>query len=176
MNPNLILCTHHQFHPPFRFRLQSLLFLQLQILITALKFHQSSHWIPPRPLLWREAFCSSPSDHLFLCSERVPIRSRRFQVSAASSANGAPPKSFYYNLIIIGAGVGGHGAVYTPLKRDLKLPSLKEMLLERLALTEAVCAFQSSLALIFAVLTKCFRPIPILRKKVNSWDLPTASL
>lgn len=144
MNPNLILCTHHQFHPPFR--------------------------------LWREAFCSSPSDHLFLCSERVPIRSRRFQVSAASSANGAPPKSFYYNLIIIGAGVGGHGAVYTPLKRDLKLPSLKEMLLERLALTEAVCAFQSSLALIFAVLTKCFRPIPILRKKVNSWDLPTASL
>lgn len=88
MNPNLILCTHHQFHPPFR--------------------------------LWREAFCSSPSDHLFLCSERVPIRSRRFQVSAASSANGAPPKSFYYDLIIIGAGVGGHGAALHAVEKGLK--------------------------------------------------------
>lgn len=45
------------------------------------------------------------------------ISSRKAQassakVSAASSKddNGSPPKSFDYDLVVIGAGVGGHGA------------------------------------------------------------------
>lgn len=76
----------------------------------------ASAFSTPRSLrfcgLRREAFGSSPSSHLSLRSDRVRTPSiRRFQVSsAASSSNGAPPKSFDYDLIIIGAGVGGHGA------------------------------------------------------------------
>ncbi|KAL0855390.1 hypothetical protein Bca101_060543 [Brassica carinata] len=71
--------------------------------------------------LRREAFCSSPpSNHLSKRSERVPITSRRFQISAAGSANGALPKSFDYDLIIIGAGVGGHGAALHAVEKGLK--------------------------------------------------------
>ncbi|CAH8337708.1 unnamed protein product [Eruca vesicaria subsp. sativa] len=71
--------------------------------------------------LRREAFgSSSPSNHLSLRSDRVRIPSRRFQVSAASSSNGAPPKSFDYDLIIIGAGVGGHGAALHAVEKGLK--------------------------------------------------------
>ncbi|KAJ0249208.1 Dihydrolipoyl dehydrogenase 1 [Hirschfeldia incana] len=70
--------------------------------------------------LRREAFGSSPSNRLALRSDRVPIPSRRFQVSAASSSNGAPPKSFDYDLIIIGAGVGGHGAALHAVEKGLK--------------------------------------------------------
>ncbi|KAG2315794.1 hypothetical protein Bca52824_018916 [Brassica carinata] len=49
--------------------------------------------------LRREAFCSSPSNHLTLRSDRVRIRSTRFQVSAAATTNGAPPKSFDYESL-----------------------------------------------------------------------------
>ncbi|WZZ42697.1 hypothetical protein YC2023_038956 [Brassica napus] len=70
--------------------------------------------------LRREAFCSSPSNHLTLRSDRVRIRSTRFQVSAAATTNGAPPKSFDYDLIIIGAGVGGHGAALHAVEKGLK--------------------------------------------------------
>lgn len=62
--------------------------------------------------LRREAFIFSPSNQLSLRSNRIRTQSSRFQVSASASSNGngAPPKSFDYDLIIIGAGVGGHGA------------------------------------------------------------------
>ncbi|CAN6819678.1 unnamed protein product, partial [Brassica oleracea] len=70
--------------------------------------------------LRREAFCSSPSNHLTLRSDRVRIPSTRFQVSAAATTNGAPPKSFDYDLIIIGAGVGGHGAALHAVEKGLK--------------------------------------------------------
>ncbi|KAL0717320.1 hypothetical protein Bca4012_066642 [Brassica carinata] len=71
--------------------------------------------------LRREALCSSPpSIHLSLRSDRVRIQNRRFQVSASGSANGAPPKSFDYDLIIIGAGVGGHGAALHAVEKGLK--------------------------------------------------------
>ena len=45
-------------------------------------------------------------------SRRVVVsgRARSKKVSASASANGSAPKSFDYDLIIIGAGVGGHGA------------------------------------------------------------------
>lgn len=61
-----------------------------------------------------EAFGFSPSNQFALRSDRIRTSSKRFEVSAAASSsaagNGAPPKSFDYDLIIIGAGVGGHGA------------------------------------------------------------------
>ncbi|KAE9610011.1 hypothetical protein Lal_00006806 [Lupinus albus] len=41
-------------------------------------------------------------------------------VSAALSSNGTPPKSFDYDLLIIGAGVGGHGAALHAVEKGLK--------------------------------------------------------
>lgn len=41
-------------------------------------------------------------------------------VSASSDDNGSPPKSFDYDLVIIGAGVGGHGAALHAVERGLK--------------------------------------------------------
>lgn len=38
------------------------------------------------------------------------LRSSTLKVSASDDNNGTPPKSFDYDLVIIGAGVGGHGA------------------------------------------------------------------
>ncbi|TKY54218.1 Dihydrolipoyl dehydrogenase 1 [Spatholobus suberectus] len=40
--------------------------------------------------------------------------------SAALSDNGSPPKSFDYDLLIIGAGVGGHGAALHAVEKGLK--------------------------------------------------------
>ncbi|KAL1223712.1 Dihydrolipoyl dehydrogenase 1 [Cardamine amara subsp. amara] len=75
--------------------------------------------------LRREAFSLSPSNQLAFRSDRKRIPSRRFEVSAAASSaavngNGAPPKSFDYDLIIIGAGVGGHGAALHAVEKGLK--------------------------------------------------------
>nr|XP_027115915.1 dihydrolipoyl dehydrogenase 2, chloroplastic-like [Coffea arabica] len=42
------------------------------------------------------------------------------KVSASSDDNGSPPKSFDYDLIIIGAGVGGHGAALHAVEKGLK--------------------------------------------------------
>jgi len=58
-----------------------------------------------------------------LTSCRFHIQSRRIEVSAAASSsagNGAPSKSFDYDLIIIGAGVGGHGAALHAVEKGLK--------------------------------------------------------
>ncbi|XP_011020314.1 PREDICTED: dihydrolipoyl dehydrogenase 2, chloroplastic isoform X2 [Populus euphratica] len=41
-------------------------------------------------------------------------------ISASLSANGSAPKSFDYDLIIIGAGVGGHGAALHAVEKGLK--------------------------------------------------------
>ncbi|CAA2994647.1 dihydrolipoyl dehydrogenase 2, chloroplastic, partial [Olea europaea subsp. europaea] len=40
----------------------------------------------------------------------LPKRLVSVSVSASTSDNGSPTKSFDYDLVIIGAGVGGHGA------------------------------------------------------------------
>ncbi|KAF2542410.1 hypothetical protein F2Q68_00030531 [Brassica cretica] len=86
----------------------------------SLSFSQSSLTLPNRPSnasprnlrfcgLRREAFGFSPSKQLTSC--RFQVKSRRIEVSAAAGGNGAPSnKSFDYDLVIIGAGVGGHGA------------------------------------------------------------------
>lgn len=74
--------------------------------------------IPSKPInlrfcgLRREAFGFSPSAFT-RCSNSQRVHSRRrfkgSNVSASLGDNGIP-KSFDYDLIIIGAGVGGHGA------------------------------------------------------------------
>lgn len=72
--------------------------------------------------LRREAFGFSPSKQL--TSRRFQIQSRRIEVSAAASSsagNGALSKSFDYDLIIIGAGVGGHGAALHAVEKVLFL-------------------------------------------------------
>lgn len=38
------------------------------------------------------------------------LRSSTLKVSASDDNSGTPPKSFDYDLVIIGAGVGDHGA------------------------------------------------------------------
>ncbi|AEE75888.1 unnamed protein product [Arabidopsis thaliana] len=73
--------------------------------------------------LRREAFGFSTSNQLAIRSNRIQFLSRKsFQVSASASSNGngAPPKSFDYDLIIIGAGVGGHGAALHAVEKGLK--------------------------------------------------------
>lgn len=42
------------------------------------------------------------------------------RVSAVISANGSPSKGFDYDLVIIGAGVGGHGAALHAVEQGLK--------------------------------------------------------
>lgn len=58
------------------------------------------------------------------CSEsrRVHVSSRRRlqKLSASLSDNGSAPKSFDYDLVIIGAGVGGHGAALHAVEKGLK--------------------------------------------------------
>ncbi|XP_039113968.1 dihydrolipoyl dehydrogenase 2, chloroplastic-like isoform X1 [Dioscorea cayenensis subsp. rotundata] len=55
-----------------------------------------------------------------------PVRSWRarktspLRVSAVISANGSPSKGFDYDLVIIGAGVGGHGAALHAVEQGLK--------------------------------------------------------
>ncbi|CAK9145640.1 unnamed protein product [Ilex paraguariensis] len=54
--------------------------------------------------------------------QRVAVsgRGRSKKVSASLSDNGGPPKSFDYDLVIIGAGVGGHGAALHAVEKGLK--------------------------------------------------------
>ncbi|KAL1194717.1 Dihydrolipoyl dehydrogenase 2 [Cardamine amara subsp. amara] len=67
--------------------------------------------------LRREAFGFSPSKKLNSCRFQLHCK-RRIEVFAAAG-NGAP-KSFDYDLIIIGAGVGGHGAALHAVEKGLK--------------------------------------------------------
>nr|VDC75544.1 unnamed protein product [Brassica rapa] len=99
----------------------------------SLSFSQSSLTLPNRPLsspnaaprnlrfcgLRREAFGFSPPKQLNSC--RFQVKNRRIEVSAAAGGNGAPSnKSFDYDLVIIGAGVGGHGAALHAVEKGLK--------------------------------------------------------
>ncbi|XVF66141.1 hypothetical protein PTKIN_Ptkin10aG0011400 [Pterospermum kingtungense] len=70
--------------------------------------------------LRKEAFGFSSLTHS--CSSRVRLSSRGHskKISASAENNGTPPKSFDYDLIIIGAGVGGHGAALHAVEKGLK--------------------------------------------------------
>ncbi|KAF8394650.1 hypothetical protein HHK36_020866 [Tetracentron sinense] len=70
--------------------------------------------------LRREALGSTALKQLD--SSRV-VSSRRKQskkLSASLSSNGSPSKGFDYDLVIIGAGVGGHGAALHAVEKGLK--------------------------------------------------------
>ncbi|XVF28230.1 hypothetical protein REPUB_Repub15cG0011600 [Reevesia pubescens] len=70
--------------------------------------------------LRREAFGFFNLTHS--CSNRVRFSSRGHskKISASTGTNGTPPKSFDYDLIIIGAGVGGHGAALHAVEKNMK--------------------------------------------------------
>lgn len=70
--------------------------------------------IVAKPLNLNLRFCGLRREALSFSatSRRVQVLSRRVPscISAALSTNGSSPKTFDYDLVIIGAGVGGHGA------------------------------------------------------------------
>lgn len=97
--------------------------------------HSASHCFPVanngRPLNLR--FCGLRREalgftHLKLSdgNQRVsiPTRTHLKKVSAALSYNGSAPKSFDYDLLIIGAGVGGHGAALHAVEKVTSMPCL----------------------------------------------------
>ncbi|KAJ9538334.1 hypothetical protein OSB04_031067 [Centaurea solstitialis] len=68
--------------------------------------------------LRREAFsgCKSSSNNALLLKQLRPTK----KISASLSTNGTPSKGFDYDLVIIGAGVGGHGAALHAVEKGLK--------------------------------------------------------
>ncbi|KAL9240255.1 hypothetical protein vseg_014497 [Gypsophila vaccaria] len=66
--------------------------------------------------LSKHSLSHSPSSYRV----HLPIRRRSGSISAALSANGSSPASFDYDLVIIGAGVGGHGAALHAVEKGLK--------------------------------------------------------
>ncbi|KAL2960278.1 hypothetical protein AAZX31_17G031200 [Glycine max] len=70
--------------------------------------------------LRRDAFGSGLAASLNRYHSHLPRRPHSAAVSAALSSNGSPPKSFDYDLLIIGAGVGGHGAALHAVEKGLK--------------------------------------------------------
>ncbi|XP_050119234.1 dihydrolipoyl dehydrogenase 2, chloroplastic-like isoform X1 [Malus sylvestris] len=89
---------------------------------------QSALPLPPsKPInlrfcgLRREALGFSPLGRSDSHRVRLSAPSRSSTISASSSSgNGSPPKSFDYDLLIIGAGVGGHGAALHAVEKGLK--------------------------------------------------------
>ncbi|XP_021730249.1 dihydrolipoyl dehydrogenase 2, chloroplastic-like [Chenopodium quinoa] len=77
-----------------------------------------------KPLNLNLRFCGLRREALSFSvkSRRVELPSRRVpnSISAALSTNGSSPKSFDYDLVIIGAGVGGHGAALHAVEKGLK--------------------------------------------------------
>ncbi|MBA0739709.1 hypothetical protein Gogos_012948, partial [Gossypium gossypioides] len=70
--------------------------------------------------LRREAFGISILTRSSSGRVRLSTRGRSNRISASTGNNGTPPKSFDYDLIIIGAGVGGHGAALHAVEKGLK--------------------------------------------------------
>jgi len=73
--------------------------------------------------LWRTSSSrlSSPQELRLSCSTpgAAVTRTRDFSVRAATG-NGAAPQQFDYDVVIIGAGVGGHGAALHAVEKGLK--------------------------------------------------------
>ncbi|KAL2534665.1 Dihydrolipoyl dehydrogenase 1 [Abeliophyllum distichum] len=60
------------------------------------------------------------SQRIRIVSRKSCLQKRLVSVSASALENGGPPKSFDYDLVIIGAGVGGHGAALHAVEKGLK--------------------------------------------------------
>ncbi|AES65034.1 putative dihydrolipoyl dehydrogenase [Medicago truncatula] len=69
--------------------------------------------------LRREAFAFTSLSHRSPRNHHLRLTHLN-AISAAISNNGTPPKSFDYDLLIIGAGVGGHGAALHAVEKGLK--------------------------------------------------------
>ncbi|KAL8234465.1 hypothetical protein R6Q59_020565 [Mikania micrantha] len=67
--------------------------------------------------LRREAFSGCKSSGKAVLFKRLSANSK---ISASLSGNGTPSKGFDYDLVIIGAGVGGHGAALHAVEKGLK--------------------------------------------------------
>lgn len=59
---------------------------------------------------------------------QLPSPTRSKTISASLADNGSTPKSFDYDLVIIGAGVGGHGAALHAVEKVFLTPSLLALL------------------------------------------------
>ncbi|KAI3815476.1 hypothetical protein L1987_15145 [Smallanthus sonchifolius] len=64
-------------------------------------------------------FCGLSFSGCKSSSNAVLLRSKT-KISASLTGNGAPSKGFDYDLVIIGAGVGGHGAALHAVEKGLK--------------------------------------------------------
>ncbi|KAI3730099.1 hypothetical protein L6452_18775 [Arctium lappa] len=85
--------------------------------------HTSLTGLPSSPSPFSLRFCGLRRELLQLPQlfHRVSSKNRTYVSAAASSAgNGSPPKTFDYDLVIIGAGVGGHGAALHAVEKGLK--------------------------------------------------------
>ncbi|CAI9765826.1 unnamed protein product [Fraxinus pennsylvanica] len=60
------------------------------------------------------------SQRIRIVGRKSRLQKRLVSVSASDSDNGSPTKSFDYDLLIIGAGVGGHGAALHAVEKGLK--------------------------------------------------------
>ncbi|MED6206073.1 dihydrolipoamide dehydrogenase precursor [Stylosanthes scabra] len=69
--------------------------------------------------LSRHAFVPITSLNRHHPPRELPFR-RTVSSTVVAKANGTPPKSFDYDLLIIGAGVGGHGAALHAVEKGLK--------------------------------------------------------
>ncbi|XP_052194565.1 dihydrolipoyl dehydrogenase 2, chloroplastic-like isoform X5 [Diospyros lotus] len=70
--------------------------------------------------LRREVYGFRSSGSARLVAEFTKKQRSFSKVSAALSGNGTPAKGFDYDLVIIGAGVGGHGAALHAVEKGLK--------------------------------------------------------
>lgn len=74
--------------------------------------------------LRREAFGFSNLTHSSSSRVRLSSCGHSKKIYASAGNNGTPPKSFDYDLIIIGAGVGGHGAALHAVEKVLSYLSI----------------------------------------------------
>lgn len=72
-------------------------------------------------------FCSPRGKLVALLRKSQNSRSFVVKVSALEADNGNPPGSFDYDLVIVGAGVGGHGAALHAVEKVQRLNSFQNL-------------------------------------------------
>ncbi|XP_071692157.1 dihydrolipoyl dehydrogenase 1, chloroplastic-like [Rutidosis leptorrhynchoides] len=70
--------------------------------------------------LKREVLQLSSLKHKLVISCNTSNKKYNIVSAAATNSNGSPPNKFDYDLVIIGAGVGGHGAALHAVEKGLK--------------------------------------------------------
>jgi len=95
-------------------------------------------------------------------------------VSAAISNNGTPPKSFDYDLLIIGAGVGGHGAALHAVEK-VRYMLLQTELIQFAAYVQAISCFhklsyQQLMNTLFSCFLKFFQTFSHMLMSIDKLD------